>query len=116
VLAGHDFVQLRHDEIEVIGLAKEFGTSKIGGNSGLAAVTAGQEYGQVGLVGAAAETSRPAEVAIVNSRHEIRGPPGSLGRFLTPEPAGEPRVPFGTAHAVTVRLKGATAKALIFDA
>jgi len=28
VLAGHGFVQLRHDKIEVIGLAKEFGTAR----------------------------------------------------------------------------------------
>jgi hypothetical protein len=41
---------------------------------------------------------------------------GSLGRFLTPEPAGEPRVPFGTVDAVTSGPKGATAKALIFTA
>ena len=41
---------------------------------------------------------------------------GSLGRFLTPEPAGEPRVPCGTANGVTNKQMGATAKASIIDA
>jgi hypothetical protein len=54
--------------------------------------------------------------ALINCFTSRRVPHGIKARFLTPEPAGEPRVPFGTTDAFTSEQTGAIAKASILTA